>query len=149
MEIMLTTTKGHRMSETLQTTYAEITSNCVCEIYNESNGESVPSEDCYGCFEETLDDLHDNLVSPWLKEIGADWDSEIVVKGEGMGWRRRAGWTVVTARDIHDALAINGDYLVKYRLIEGKLEAIRYSHDEPTGTGVFTFALYDFDTNEE
>ena len=130
------------MSETIETTYAEITTDCVCETYDESNGDDwVPSATCYGCFEESLDDLHDNLVSPWLKDVGADWDSELVVKGEGMGWQRRAGWIVVTARDLHDALAIDGEYRVEYRFDGTDLKARRYSHDEPTGTGVFTFAL--------
>ena len=130
------------MSETLQTTYAEITTDCVCETYNESNGDDwVPSATCYGCYDESLADLRDNLLIPFFSLIGANDNSNILVEGTGMGWQGRAGWIIVTARDLHDALAIDGEYRVEYRFDGTDLKARRYSHDEPTGTGVFTFAL--------
>ena len=129
------------MTETLQTTYAEITTDCICEIYIESNGESMPSETCYGCYDESITDLHDNILSPWLNAIGAEWDSNIRIECSSMGWQGRAGATTVPARKIDEALAINGDYRLNFALEGNRLCAIRYSHDEPTGTGTFRFWL--------
>lgn len=129
------------MITTAQITYAEITTECICETYNESNGNSVPSDSCYGCWEESLSDLRDNLLIPFFSVIGADDNSNILVEGTGLGWQGRSGWIVVTANNLHSALAINGEYQVKYRFDGTELKARRWSHDEPTGTGVFTFAL--------
>lgn len=130
------------MSEATLTTVT-LTTECECEIYDEETGEFRPSDgtECFGCYDTAWDDFRDNILAPWLDAIGADDDADILVEGTGMGWQGRAGWIVVTASDLHDALAINGEYRVDYALTGDTLTAVRYSHDEPTGTGTFRFSL--------
>lgn len=128
-----------------------LTTECECEIYNEDTGEFVPSDgtECFGCYDSAWMDFTENIVTPWLKDIGGDDDSKIVVMGEGMTWQRRSGWTVIPAHSLHEALAIDGQYRVEYRFDGSTLTARRWSHDEPVGTGMFTFTLLDFDINED
>jgi hypothetical protein len=130
------------MTETTLIT-ATLTTDCHCELYDEETGEFVPSNgsECFGCYDTDWDDFIENLYTPWLAVIGADDDSDILVTGTGMGWQGRAGWIIVTARDLHSAMTINGDWRIEYRFDGTALTAVRYSHDEPTGTGVFTFTL--------
>jgi hypothetical protein len=40
-----------------------------------------------------------------------------------------------------DALSINGDFRLVFTYEDGEMSAVRYSHDEPTGTGKFEFRL--------
>jgi len=125
-----------------------LTTDCHCEMYDEETGEFVPSDgtECFGCYDTDWDDFIENAYNPWLAVIGADDATRIRIDGTGMGWQRRAGWASVSARDIHSAMTINGDWRIEYRFDGTALTAVRYSHDEPTGTGVFTFTL---DTNNE
>lgn len=144
---MLTTTKGHKMSETTLTTVT-LTTDCHCDIYDEETGEFVPSDgtDCFGCYDTDWDDFIENIYEPWLAVIGADDSTTIRIDGTGLGWRRMSGWASVSARDIHSTLRIDGDYRIEYRFDGTDLTAVRWSHDEPVGTGVFTFAI---DANNE
>lgn len=141
---MLTTTKGHQMGDTNTTAItATLTTECDCQIYNEETGDFEPSNgtECFGCYDQNWDDFIENVYTPWLTAIGADDDTDILVTGTGMGWMRQSGWIVVTARDVHSAMTINGDWRIEYRFDGTALTAVRYSHDEPVGTGVFTFAV--------
>lgn len=136
------------MSEATLTT-VELGTDCTCEFYNEETGEFEPSDgtDCFGCYDTAWDDFIENIYNPWLSAIGADDDTDILVTGRGMGWQGRSGWIIVTARDLHSAMTINGDYRIVYRFDGTALTATRYSHDEPTGTGVFTFEVAPADEN--
>jgi hypothetical protein len=130
------------MSEATITTVT-LTTDCTCEMYDDETGEFRPSDgtECFGCYDTDWDDFIENIYNPWLAVIGADDDTDILVTGAGMGWQRRSGWIIVTARDLHSALQINGDYRIEYRFDGTYLTAVRWSHDEPVGTGVFTFDI--------
>lgn len=135
------------MTETTLTTVT-LTTECECQFYNEDTGEFEPSDgtDCFGCYDTAWDDFIENAYTPWLNAIGADDSTVIRIDGSGMGWQRRAGWASVSARDIHSAMTINGEYRIEYYFDGTTLTARRWSHDEPVGTGTFTFTL---DTNTE
>jgi hypothetical protein len=136
------------MTETTLIT-ATLTTDCTCEAYNEETGEYEAgsySDTCFGCYDTDWDDFIENIYNPWLSALGADDSTLIRIDGTGMGWQRRAGWASVSARDIHSAMTINGEWRIEYRFDGTALTAVRWSHDEPTGTGVFTFTL---DENNE
>jgi hypothetical protein len=73
----------------------------------------------------------------------------IRIDGEKMGWQRLDGYAIVEVigrpntpamenlTDILlETLRLNGDWTLVFKLShEGRLSAVRYSHDEPTGAG--------------
>lgn len=114
-----------------------LTTDCTCEYYDE-NDELVPSDDCMGCYEDELFDLREKLEL-WIEHHDASY---IRVEASGLGWRNLSGYTVITATPKHviDLLTLNGDYRAEFYFdAEDNLTARRWSHDEPTGTGLFTF----------
>jgi len=125
-----------------------LTTDCECEIYDEETGEFRPSDgtECFGCYDSAWNDFTENFAR-WLDSVGGTDENKIVIRGEGMGWERRAGWAIFPASEAHEALTINGEYRVDYSFDGSELTAVRYSHDEPTGTGRFLFSLLDFDIN--
>lgn len=114
-----------------------LTTDCTCEYYDE-NDELVPSDDCLGCYEDELFDLREKL-DMWIEYHDASY---VRVDASGLGWMKRSGYTVTTATAKHviDMLTLNGDYRAEFYFdAENNLTARRWSHDEPVGTGLFTF----------
>jgi hypothetical protein len=128
---------------------AELNSHCTCtKVDDEGNevldkyGEPEPSENCFGdCWEYAVEDLYESLVKDWLATKGLTAEDTLRVDGSSMGWRHQSGWTTVKAGHLHEALTLNGDFRLRFTLEDGELYAVRYSHDEPVGTGRFTFSL--------
>jgi hypothetical protein len=128
----------------------EITNRCICvqtdqdtgEIVVDKDGDEMPSDYCFGCFDEEVDNLDYTLVTDWRTHNGIDENTPLVVLGEGMFWTNVSGWTIAktaTAKSIVEAMNINTDWLINFKLEDNELSAVRYSHDEPTGTGRFRF----------
>lgn len=128
----------------------EITNNCICEEYDEETGESkldeqgypVMSQECFGCYEDALANVKYEVINPWLEANGYDEDTELVAYGTGLTWQRLSGYANTTPNKIVETLSLNGDWTLRFTLADnGKtLSVVRYSHDEPTGTGAITFA---------
>lgn len=115
----------------------ELTTECTCEYYDD-NEELVPSSECFGCYEDELDNLQ-LCLNLWLDRHEVEF---LTVEASGLGWRNASGQTVITgtAKNVVDMLRINGDYRAEfYFSADDKLTARRWSHDEPTGTGLFIF----------
>jgi hypothetical protein len=140
------------MTEQLSTeveTY-QITNNCTCEEYDDETGESlldengypVMSQECFGCYEDALANVKYEVIKPWLEANGYDEDTELVAYGTGLGWRRLSGLAHTTPKKIVETLSLNADWTLCFTLADnGKtLSVVRYSHDEPMGTGAITFA---------
>jgi hypothetical protein len=122
----------------------EITNNCTCTVYDElvdgpavdENGDAIPSEYCYGCFEEAVDDLHYNVLQDWLGMHSASDDNYLLIMGSNMNWDRVSGFIIAraTGKAIVDALSINGDYRLRFVVTQKPDDetfyAIRSSHDE-------------------
>ena len=128
---------------------AEITTHCTCTKFNEdgfeildADGNPEPVEYCYGdCYEFAVEDLYESLVKEWLAIKGWALDDTLRVDGTSMGWRHQSGWALTSADKIHESLAVNSDFILRFTLDGDDLYAVRYSHDEPVGTGRFTFTL--------
>jgi hypothetical protein len=122
-----------------------LTNSCTCEYYDE-NEELQPSLECYGCYDDDLEVVKHELKL-WAQAnnwTGMFEDTEIEVKGSGMGWTRVSGVAYCFADEpdqLIKLLTINGDYRIEFMFSEDykTLTARRYSHDEPIGTGLFTF----------
>jgi hypothetical protein len=118
---------------------ALVTNNCVCVIYDEETGMAkqdeygdMRSDECFGCFDESIDDLHCNLLPDWLSAYQATTDDYVLIGGSGMGWLRQSGKIIAkaTGKDIVRALSINGDFTLDFRIKDKSLTATRSSHDE-------------------
>lgn len=116
-----------------------LTTDCTCTVYDAEYGEGiVPSDECFGCFTDDRDNIAFEL-DRWVESEEID---AVYIKAAGIGWQHLSGVACVnaTGKEILDALAINGDYRLELYLTEdGTLTARRWSHDEPTGTGLFEF----------
>ena len=122
----------------------EITNNCTCTVYDElvdgpavdENGDAIPSEYCYGCFEESISDLNDNILPEWLGIHSASEDNYLLICGSNMNWDKVSGVIIAraTGKAIVDALSINGDYRLRFTVNQEpdneNFYAIRSSHDE-------------------
>lgn len=126
-----------------------ITNNCICEEYDDETGESlldeqgypVMSQECFGCYEDALANLEYCAINTWVEANGYNEDTELVARGTGLSWRRLSGYANTTPKTIVETLSLNGDWTLRFTLADnGKtLSVVRYSHDEPTGTGAITF----------
>lgn len=116
-----------------------ITTACTC-TYEDDNGNETESSECFGCYEFDIDNLNYDLTE-WAKANGYEDETLIRIEATGLGWERRAGYKDVKVEEIDKALFINGEFTITYEFSADykTLTAVRYSHDEPTGTGEMTF----------
>jgi hypothetical protein len=120
--------------ENLETTKVTLDSDCTCV------SETGDYTECFGCWEDSLYDLN------WLVEtVQADkgWtdETEVNVEFKGVSWRRVSGDFVMefNAKDLLSKFSLNGDFKLVFTYTDGELALVRYSHDEPMGTGKITF----------
>jgi hypothetical protein len=120
---------------------AEVSTDCQCQDENE-NGEWIPAQECFGdCYEWQKDEVF-YLLGEWQKLNNIEEDDAILIKADGVGWTNASGYKWTTMLDLDGALALNGDFRIEWYLEGNELTARRWSHDEPTGTGLFTFIAY-------
>jgi hypothetical protein len=116
-------------------TKVTLNSDCTCV---DEDGNFI--EECFGCWDDSKYDL-DLLV----KEVQADkgWtdETEVQVEYRGVSWRRVSGDFVMAfnADDLIKRFSLNGDFKLVFTYANGELVLVRYSHDEPVGTGNITF----------
>ena len=117
---------------------AEVTTDCLCE-----NEDGTPQEYCYGdCYEWQKEGVFE-LLGMWQTLNDIDENDHILIDGSGLGWMKQSGYKWTTMSELHGALALNGDFRIEWYLDENNtLTARRWSHDEPVGTGLFTFTQY-------
>lgn len=136
--------KGKQM-ETVITEYEnyELTNSCTCEDWDEETDTYSPSNSCWGCFDDEMANFKSEILKPWMNANGYDEDTALIARGTGMTWQRLDGYAYLTPNAIVETLSINGDWTLQFTLSDGAktLTAIRYSHDEPTGTGRIIFEL--------
>ena len=116
------------MNDVLEDVYAQVTTHCICETE-----EGEVSEVCFGCYEESVSDLHDNFLLEWQERLGNEVTNTIRITGHGMGWTRASGSAVIEQDELLKALQLNGEYTLRFHLRGNALEVLRTSHDEPTG----------------
>lgn len=115
-----------------------------CQCYDETDeGEVKPSSQCFGdCWDWQKDEAR-NLIRVWQELNEFDDDTLIKVEGSEMGWLRQSGFAECLSNPerITELLSLNAEFRLEFELIGKTLTARRWSHDEPTGTGLFTFSL--------
>lgn len=112
---------------------ASVTTECLCE-----NEDGTASDECFNCYEWQKEDVF-QLLGQWMAENNIDEYDNILIEGTGMTWQRLSGYKYSEAINLDGALSLNGDFRIEWYLEDGILTARRWSHDEPTGTGLFTF----------
>lgn len=124
---------------TQEITRIELATECNCETYDEDDN-LTPANDCLGCYDDTLAYLDDKLAE-WL--TANEWTDETIIRVQfsGVSWRNVSGYGDITPSDMPEFLYLNGEYRIVFELTADNktLTARRYSHDEPTGTGLITF----------
>jgi hypothetical protein len=129
----------------------ELVDYCRCTKWDEEtesevldeDGDPVPADWCMGCYEDDKSNLDYDIVQPFIKSKGWTEDDMLYIGGSGVGWQRRSGFAIAKTNTdaIIKALAINGDFTLRFTYEDGEMSAVRYSHDEPMGTGKFIFRL--------
>jgi hypothetical protein len=114
---------------------ASVTTECLCE-----NEDGSPAEECFNCFEWQKEDVFE-LLGLWRAGNDISEDDVIVIVGESMGWRKLTGSKTTDILSLDSALSLDGDFRIEWYLEGNTLTARRWSHDEPVGTGLFTFAI--------
>lgn len=111
-----------------------LTSDCTCEYYDD-NEELVPSDECFGCYDDEKALLVETLNN-WIAQLEL---SHIEIQGRNMGWTRANGAMIIDAdsEELIKALQLNGDFRLEFELpdedFDHDFKVTRYSHDEPTG----------------
>lgn len=121
-----------------------ISTDCQCDKYNEEIDEYEPLSECDGyCYEWQKEDVF-HLLGEWQRLNDIDESDPILVNVDKIGWQNASAYKWTTMLELDGALSLNGDFRIEWTLdIPSKtLTARRWSHDEPTGTGVFTFTAY-------
>lgn len=132
-------------------TEMELLDYCTCTKWDDENetdvldehGNPEPADWCMGCFDDDKSNLKYEIIEPFLKSKGIDGEQLLYVGASGVGWQSRSGYAVAKADtdSIIKALSINGDFRLVFTYEDGEMSAVRYSHDEPMGTGKFEFRL--------
>ena len=111
---------------------ALLSTECQCE-----DEEGNIAESCADCG-EWMEEGTRELFTEWLTQTPKA--KRVRIEGHAMGWQRLEGYLELeedykeTLEDkLLNALTLRGDFTIRYTLEDGKLTAIRYSHDEPTG----------------
>lgn len=119
-------------TETLEKETLELSNNCTCE-----DEEGNYSDECFGCYDDSRSYLFDHIVPLWESRNKAT--DNIRIEGANMGWMHESGWLVTEAKNLLDALSINGDYTLVFTLEGADLKVMRYSHDEHGASFEITF----------
>jgi hypothetical protein len=114
-----------------------VTTDCLC---GEGDTDTL-TEYCSGeCYEWQKEDVF-MLLGEWQLANGVDEDDTIRINASSVGWQGRSGYKDTDILELHGALSLNGDFRIEWYLENNELTARRWSHDEPVGTGIFTFDI--------
>ena len=116
---------------------ASVTTDCLCENEDGTPLETYCDGDCYYWQKEDVF----ALLGMWKVRNGLEEDTTILISGEQMGWTRASGVKLTNFLELDGSLSLDGDFKIEWYLEETTLTARRWSHDEPTGTGLFTFTI--------
>ena len=129
----------------------ELSSDCRCtetdddgNELKDDNGYPLAADYCHGCYEDDLLNTECEVVMPWLKANDIAEHDHIHISVNRATWRNVDGYGVgkATMESILKLLTFDGDWTLKFTYDGDKtLTAQRWSHDEPTGTGIFNFRL--------
>lgn len=115
---------------------AEVTTDCLCE-----NEDGTPQDECDNCYEWQKESVFE-LLGMWQLRNNIDESDPILIEVDKLGWRNAGAFKWTTMLELDGALALNGDFRIQWYLEGNDLTARRWSHDEPVGTGLFTFTAH-------
>lgn len=120
----------------------ELTTNCTCSFYNDEDELEQPDY-CFGDCSDWAIEGANELATLFLNANELTTYDYLLIEGTGMGWTRASGHKLIKANQdaIRESLFLNGDFTIEFYLSSDykTLTARRWSHDEPTGTGLFTY----------
>jgi hypothetical protein len=134
------------MITTMEPTVTLATNECECQYYNDED-ELVQPDNCMGlCYEDACDWFGENALE-FIEANNLTDRDYLLIEGSGMGWTRASGYKLIKAEinTIRESLMLNGDFRIEFYFSDDKktLTARRWSHDEPMGTGLFTYKRVD------
>ena len=122
---------------TMEKQTVTVTTDCLC---GEGDTDTL-TEYCSGeCYEWQKEDVF-TLLGEWQLLNNVDEDDTIRINASSVGWQGRSGYKDTDILELHGALSLNGDFKIDWYLEGNELTARRWSHDEPVGTGIFTFDI--------
>lgn len=128
----------------------ELSNTCRCiatdddgnELKDE-NGYPVGVDYCYGCWQDDLGNIEFDIIEPWKKANGISNSDYVIISVERATWLNVSGHGICNGefKNIVNSVSLDGDDCTLKFTYDGDktLTAQRWSHDEPTGTGIFTF----------
>ena len=124
------------MNETVSKIEAELTNACTCQTENDETGKYEPSNECFGdCWRNSVDDYEHVIIKPWLAANKLDEDDTFIIHGFKMTWENTSGSRYAKVDDILNLLKLErGEFRLVFTLDGDRLEATRYSHDNPMGS---------------
>jgi hypothetical protein len=127
----------------------ELSSSCRCTATDDDgnelkdeNGYPVAVDYCHGCWEDDLSNTEYDIIHPWQIANDLAEQDYVHISVDRATWRGVSGYGISKAdlQSILDIMTFSGDWTLKLTYDGDKtLTAQRWSHDEPTGTGIFTF----------
>ncbi len=131
-------------TETLTLQY-ELSSNCSCEDYDEDTDTSTPSNECFGCYQDDLDNIKHDLMNKWLTANEFELDTPIKIIGTRMTWRGVGGYKITTPENLVSSLTGDYDFTLRFYASEDykTLRVVRSSHDELGASFEFEQATQD------
>lgn len=129
---------------TVEKIEATLESNCTCMVWDEELDDYTEeySDYCYGCWDDSVYDLENNLLIPWMNANDYHDNTPIRINATRITWMNRSGYKDTYAKDILEDLKINGDFTLRFTLEGNKLSCVRSSHDEYG-------AYFEFELREE
>lgn len=121
---------------TIEKYTASVTTDCLCE-----NEDGTPQDYCDNCYEWQKEDVME-LLGMWQALNDIDENDPILIQVDKIGWTNASAYKWTTMLELHGALALDGDFRIEWYWEDGELTARRWSHDEPVGTGLFTFTAH-------
>ena len=132
------------LNETLTLQY-ELSNTCSCEVYDEDTDTSTPSDYCYGCYQDDLDNIKHDLMNKWLTANDFELDTPIKIIGSKMTWRGLSGYKITTPENLISSLTGDYDYTLRFYANADytALRVVRSSHDELGASFEFERATQD------
>jgi hypothetical protein len=130
------------MTETTELTLRyTLSDTCSCEDYDEETQTSSPSENCYGCWQDDLDNIKYDLLEKWMTANGYEIQTPILINAKNINWDRRSGYKLSNPENLISDLSLDNDFTLYFYSNDdySVLEVARSSHDEYRAT--FTFEV--------
>jgi hypothetical protein len=119
-------------TQTELTLQYELSNTCSCEDYDEDTDTSSPSNECFGCYQDDLDNIKHDLMNKWIDANDYELDTPIKIIGTRMTWRGVSGYKITTPEDLVSSLTGDYDFTLRFYASNDHktLRVVRSSHDE-------------------